>query len=351
MPHFNPTEFQKRLAAWFRKNQREMPWRKAENEQRDPYAVVVSEVMLQQTQVTTVIPYFQRWMTLFPTFQALADAPQDKVLKAWEGLGYYSRARNLHKLAQIVVTQLGGQLPSNVDALLTLPGIGPYSARSIASLAFGTAAACVDGNVVRVLSRLQNIDTPYKSAAAAQLSFQKIADGVLNHAHPGLHNEAMMEFGATVCTKMNPRCTQCPMSDLCQAYAAGRQEELPRFEAKKIESKLVKRVWVSHEGRLLLHRGKAATGVLEGLYELPTPEHLRLKRLPAKELLRRVRNITKYKITEVIYKVSKIDNLLPLVEKDPTLRWATPTEIKELPLSGPHAQWIEELLGRKTNRP
>lgn len=347
MTEFNTGEFQKRLLAWFHANKRDLPWRKAPGEARDPYSVVVSEVMLQQTQVVTVLRFYNAWMEKFPNFEALANAPEQKVLKAWEGLGYYTRARNLHKLAQILMSKHGGRLPSSVDELQKLPGVGPYSARSIASLAFGTPGACVDGNVVRVLSRLMNIDKIYKSASAASADFQKIADSVLNERKPGEHNEAMMEFGATICTKAKPQCWNCPVRPLCRAYTAGTQETLPKLESKKTESKLVKRVWVWHKNKLLLHQGKAATGNLHGLWELPTPEILGIKRLPKKEALRRVRNITKYKITEVIYKITKIEDLIAKIEKDATLRWASRGEMESLPMSGPHAQWIEELLGRK----
>ena len=338
---------------------RDLPWR--HGEPRDPYSVVVSEVMLQQTQVTTVLRYYDKWMALFPTFEALAKAPIEKVLKAWEGMGYYTRARNLKKLAEAIVMTHKGQLPREVEALLQLPGIGPYSARSIASLAWGTPAACVDGNVVRVIARLRNIDRAYNSGSAAQKDFQPIANEMAqissegnfhNRFHPGEYNEAMMEFGATICTKANPLCQQCPLRSMCGAYAAGTQESLPRFASRQTESRLVKRVWLRHQGQLLLHQShrthsRAAHGHLDGLWELPTADSLGIKRLPQKEILRRVRNITKYKITEVIYKITKVDNLLPKIERLAHFRWVTPAQLAQLPLSGPHALWIQELLGRK----
>lgn len=353
-----PQEFRTRLLRWFAVNKRDLPWRV--KEPRDPYSVVVSEVMLQQTQVTTVLRYYDRWMTAFPTFAALAEAPVEKVLKCWEGLGYYTRARNLKKLAEAVVANYGGILPQNVTELEKLPGIGPYSARSIASLAFNTPAACVDGNVVRVYSRLKAVDKIYKSGSAAQADFQKLADRVAgadisekyevaSKFHYGEFNEALMEFGATVCTKANPACAVCPMQDLCRGFALGIAADLPRLERTKTEAKFVKRVWIMHEGHLLLAQDAAATGHLHGLYELPTPDSLGIRRLPKKELLRRVRNITKYKITEVIYKITRVDEMLPRLAKLPNLCWASPSDLKTLPLSGPHAQWIEEVRGRKNN--
>ena len=349
MTEFNTGEFQKRLLTWFAANKRSLPWRT--EGQRDPYSVVVSEVMLQQTQVTTVLRYYERWMGLFPNFEALAKAPIEQVLKAWEGMGYYSRARNLKKLAETVMGSHGGRLPDSVAKLENLPGIGRYSSRSIASVAFGKPAACVDGNIVRVLARLMGIDKIYKSNSAAQFDFQGIADRVLNQESPGEHNEAMMEFGATVCTRANPLCLDCPLRTMCRGRALGIAGELPRLERTKSESKLVKRVWIMNEGRLLLRQSGpqniAATGTLDGLWELPTPESLQIKRLPQKELLRRARSITKYKITEVIYKITRINGMLPRLAKNPSLRWASNEELKTLPLSGPHAQWIEGLLARK----
>ena len=347
MADINSIAARQSLLDWFLANARQMPWRTPAP--RDPYAVAVSEVMLQQTQVTTVISYFQRWMTTFPTWAALAEAPVDKVLKAWEGLGYYTRARNLHKLAQAVMAT-GGTLPHTVDALLDLPGIGPYSARSISSIAYGTPAACVDGNIVRVLSRLHNIDKTYKSGSAAVHDFQPLADEFLNERHPGDHNEAMMELGATICIKGEPRCDLCPLRQFCAAYAAGTAATLPRLDKVKIIPKAVRRLWVVREGRILLQRDSAAHGTLAGLYELPTPEALGVKRLPKKEILKRIRAITKYKITEAIYAITETDAIAAKAATSPAFVWASPNEIEKLPLSGPHAQWIKELVSRKTGK-
>jgi len=229
---------------------RDLPWRTPSP--RDPYSVVVSEIMLQQTQVATVLRYWDRWMSKFPNFKALAKAPVEKVLKAWEGMGYYNRARNLQKLAQAVVNDYAGTLPREVEQLLKLPGVGRYSARSIASLAFEKPAACVDGNIVRVLSRLKGIDKQHKNAAAAQQDFQAIADEFLNRKHPGEHNEAMMELGATICTKANPQCIRCPLRDGCWAYASGNPEALPRFEKVQTIAKAVDRIWACDGQRILL---------------------------------------------------------------------------------------------------
>jgi A/G-specific adenine glycosylase len=310
---------------------------------RDPYSVVVSEVMLQQTQVNTVLKYYDNWMRLFPTFDALAKAPLEKVLKAWQGMGYYTRARNLKKLAQAVMKERHGELPRDVEDLDALPGIGKYSARSIASLAFDVPVACVDGNIVRVISRLLGIDKPFKSSSAAMPEFQENADQLLNQKHPALHNEAMMEFGALVCTKANPSCASCPMKGLCRGHALRIAEKLPRFEPRKTEEKIVRRAWIYDGDKILLqqsHPGRsAATGNLYGLWELPTLEALGVRR-PGKELLRKHRGITKYKITEIIHRVGTGQ----AASGGKRLRWIGKRKLAQIPLSGPHGKWIRELL-------
>jgi len=189
------------VIRWYRDNRRELPWRRT----RDPYAVWVSEIMLQQTRVETVVPYWERWMGRFPTVQALAAAPLDDVLAAWAGLGYYSRARNLHAGAREVVTDWGGSVPGRVDALLEIPGIGRYTAGAIASIAFGQPAPLVDGNVARVLARLFAIDEDVKSAAGSARLWALAADLVPAGA-AGDFNQGLMELGATVCTPARPRC-------------------------------------------------------------------------------------------------------------------------------------------------
>jgi A/G-specific adenine glycosylase len=380
---FDSGNFRKKLLEWFRINRRDLPWRCADTHEtntqsarlfggknyietsikkyRDPYSVVVSEVMLQQTQVKTVLRYYENWMKLFPTFEALAKAPIEKVLKAWEGLGYYTRARNLKRIAELVVENYSGELPASIDELQKLPGVGPYSARSIASLAYNTPAACVDGNVVRVLARLNNIDKTYKSGSLAQKDFQPFADSVAGvdiqkksnsktrrEFDFGEWNEAMMEFGATVCTKGNPQCLLCPVRELCEAYKKGTQNEIPHFEAKKMEAKRVNRAWIYNKNKFLICNGKAATGKLHGLWELPLMETLELKKETQKEIFRRTRNITKYKIIEVIYGIPLSKNLLKIISKNKSLRWTEREELETLPFSGPHAQWIKELLEKKT---
>jgi A/G-specific adenine glycosylase len=242
-----------------------MPWR----ESRDPYAVWVSEIMLQQTRVTTVVPYFERWMARFPTIEALADAPEVDVLGAWQGLGYYSRARNLQRAARAVVALHGGRLPASVDALRALPGVGPYTAGAIASIAFGIRAALVDGNVIRVLSRLARIDGDPKRGPT-QRAVWALADALVPEDAPGDFNQALMELGATVCTPTSPACTRCPLADVCQARHAN---DVDRYPAKSPRSAPIPSAWwgvvLSNKAGAVLLAQRPPTGLLASLWEPP----------------------------------------------------------------------------------
>ncbi|HWA77782.1 MAG TPA: A/G-specific adenine glycosylase [Polyangiaceae bacterium] len=212
------------LLAWYDQVRRDLPFRRT----RDPYAIWVSEVMLQQTQVSTVLPYFERWMQRFPNVTALARASEDEVLHAFQGLGYYSRARALRRAAQAVVERFAGELPKSVAELLSLPGVGPYSAGAIASIAFEARVPVVDGNVIRVLCRLFGLDGDPARAPLKQ-ELWRIADELVPESRPGDYNQALMELGALLCTPKKPDCSACPLSRTCAANAAGNQESLPRL--------------------------------------------------------------------------------------------------------------------------
>src|SRR6185503_9991928 len=216
------------LVGWYRGARRDLPWRRT----RDPYAIWVSEVMLQQTRVTVVVPYWQRWMARFPSPAALAGAPLDDVLAAWSGLGYYGRARNLHRGAREVVARYGGRLPDSAGELRTLPGIGRYTAGAIASMAFDRQEPLVDGNVARVLARVFAVEEDVKSAAGQNRLWQLAADLVPSEA-PGDFNQALMELGATLCAPAAPRCAGCPLAADCRAHREGRTDELPRLPARR----------------------------------------------------------------------------------------------------------------------
>ena len=253
-----------KLLGWYAEHQRELPWRG----HPDPYAVWVSEIMLQQTRVEAVIPYFHRWMDRFPDIEALAGAPQQEVLTAWEGLGYYSRARNLHKAAQQVVRQFKGIIPADVDSLLALPGIGRYTAGAIASMAFGQDAPALDGNIRRVFARLFNIADPIGEPGTERRMWA-LAEELLPAGQAGEFNQALMDLGAMICLPMNPRCSVCPLKEACLARQAGVQEARPvRKKKQPIPHHLVAAAVIRRSGEVLIAQ-RPSEGLLGGLWEFP----------------------------------------------------------------------------------
>ncbi len=256
------------LLMWFEGSARDLPWRKV----RTPYRVWLSEVMLQQTRVATVIPYFERFVARFPDVQALAAADEDDVLSLWSGLGYYSRGRNLHRAARVVSDEHGGVFPDTAEALIALPGIGDYTAAAIASLAFGQAAAVVDGNVMRVLSRLCDDDAPVdqpEGKARARSRAQALVD---ESGAPGKLNEALMELGALVCTPRSPSCEPCPWASACLARAHGTVELRPVKSPKRPRKSLHIAVALVHDGDWVWLEKRASKGLFGGLYEPPGAE-------------------------------------------------------------------------------
>ena len=255
-------DLRRRLLAFFDDRARDLPWRRTD----DPYAIWVSEIMLQQTRVETVIPYFERWLERFPDVDALAAAPEAAVLKAWEGLGYYSRARNLHRGAVVVRERFGGRLPDTAEALREVPGVGPYTSGAIASIAFGEPVPAVDGNVRRVFARL--FDDPEPPPRRLEAWGRDLVDP----DRPGDFNQALMELGATVCTPTSPACERCPVSSRCSAYAAGTVAErpAPKKRTKARDAAFVVRVDVDAEGRVrVVRRGP---GLLQGMWSFPEME-------------------------------------------------------------------------------
>jgi A/G-specific adenine glycosylase len=262
--HCQINNIRRRLLAWFGANARDLPWRRT----KDPYAIWVSEIMLQQTQVAAVVGYYNRFMRRFPTVQSLAKAREDTVLKLWEGLGYYSRGRNLHKAAKLIAGDYGGRLPDTVDELQKIPGIGRYTAGAIASIAFDRPAPILDGNVIRVLCRVYCIDADPKSPPA-QKQLWDLAQQLVCTSHPGAFNEAMMELGAMVCTPRSPKCDACPLSKLCLANQAGRQNELPVKTAKApLPHYTIVAGLVFKADKVLIDKRKSE-GLLGGLWEFP----------------------------------------------------------------------------------
>ncbi|MGH0035984.1 MAG: A/G-specific adenine glycosylase [Myxococcota bacterium] len=252
------------LLRWYDANRRDLPWRRTD----DPYAIWISETMLQQTRVETVIPYYERFLERFPDVASLASADRDDVYGHWAGLGYYSRARNLKAAAVKIVEEYGGQLPDDVEELRTLPGVGRYTAGAVASIAFDRRAPIVDGNVVRVLARLRGIREDVRSRNVVDALWEeaaRLADG----PRPGDLNQALMELGATVCTPRSPDCPACPLARHCDARAAGDAEALPvkprKPKARRFEAVAA---WIERRGRVLAVR-RPQEGLLGGLWELP----------------------------------------------------------------------------------
>ena len=301
--------------------------------------------MLQQTQVKTVLPYFARWLVAFPDFAVLASAPEDRVLKLWEGLGYYSRARNLHRLARAVAAMPAP--PSTPSEWRELPGVGPYTAAAITSISFQAPVACVDGNVVRILARLTANPTEFADSATAAKTFAPLADALLTAATPGDHNQAMMELGATVCLRQKPLCLTCPVQRWCAAAKTGAAENYPRLTPKKIEQRAVTRVWCVHDDAVLLHRAVRGAKRLADLHELPTPESLGSVGhglSPGELLVTRKRSITRFQITESIHRMKFSAAERRQLSQQPTLHWIPLAELETVALSGPHRRWITELL-------
>jgi A/G-specific adenine glycosylase len=253
------------LLAWFALSARDLPWRR----ERTPYRVWVAEVMLQQTRVETAVPYYGRFLARFPTVQALAQSPLEEVLKIWEGLGYYARARNLHAAARQVADQYNGRLPDTFEELLALPGVGRYIAGAVASIAFGRDVAAVDGNVRRALSRVFGIREDV-TRVAVQRELEALATDLLPQGQAGAFNEALMELGATVCLPRAPHCDGCPLCDLCRAYAQGQPEALPvRRPRKRVPHHDVAAAVIIRADDRVLVAQRRADDMLGGLWEFP----------------------------------------------------------------------------------
>lgn len=268
----------KALNKWFLESQRDLPWR----ENPTPYAVWVSEVMLQQTQVSVVIPYFQRWMDRFPTIEALAKAPLDKVIKEWEGLGYYSRARNLHAGAKMVMSEFNGSIPEEAEQLNQIKGLGPYTIGAIQSFAFHKKTAAVDGNVLRVIARYIQLEEDISKSKTVKYVRQWV-ESILPNKNSWVTNEALIELGATLCTK-KPQCSLCPLNKKCQSFAKGCTDRFP-IKKNQVTAIPVYRTLtvIRHNNQLLIKRGERGK-VMHDLHEFPFFETTPIGWTPAEAL-------------------------------------------------------------------
>ncbi len=337
------TEFARRILAWYTRNARRLPWRDIS----DPYRTWVSEIMLQQTRVEAVIPYFERWMARFPTLTDLASASEQDVLRAWEGLGYYSRARNLHRAARLVVERFGGQLPSDRDALQSLPGIGRYTAGAIASIAFAQDEPALDGNIRRVLARVFDVRVPARSPEGERILWALAAEN-LPEGRASAYNQALMDLGSAVCTPRAPACPVCPLNQLCQAYALGVQEQRPvKLPKPPTPHYLVSAAVIRRDGRVLLAQ-RPANGLLGGMWEFPggkvepgetLPETLRreiMEELGVEIEVAEPFGVYQHAYTHFSVTLHAFCCRLTAGEPRPIqpsdLRWVTPDELKDYPM-------------------
>ncbi len=257
------SEIQNKLVEWFEANKRDLPWRKAYS----PYEIWISEIMLQQTQIKTVLPYFERWMAKFPDIASVA-ASEEEVLKSWEGLGYYSRAKNMHKTAQILVQAHGGEIPRDFSSVLSLPGIGRYTAGAIMSFAFNEAHPIVEANIERVIARVFNLAAPVKTREAQDFIWKK-AEELLPRDDARRFNQALMELGAIVCMPKNPLCPQCPINSCCKSFELGLVDQRPVLLKRKSTTPIEVAIGVLvRKGKIFIQK-RPASGLMPNLWEFP----------------------------------------------------------------------------------
>ena len=350
-----PMTISKRILGWYARHQRDLPWRRT----RDPYAIWVSEIMLQQTRVDTVIPYYVLFMERFPVVQTLAEASLEEVLKAWENLGYYSRARHLHRASKKVVEVFSEKIPETRSELLSLPGIGPYTAAAILSFAFEKNVAAMDANVVRILCRIIAVlEPPQQAHTRKQLSH--MAGNLVPEGDSSSYNQGLMDLGATICTPRRPSCKTCPLNDLCEAYGRGLQEQLPvTVKGPPIPHReMTAGILTDNVGRVLVVR-RPEEGFLGGLWKFPGGEKGRNETL-TKALVNRILEETglevevKKKVTSVrhaythfritlhafrcsldVSQIQEFDN--------PSIQWAPFSRLKDYPISKADRMIIEAL--------
>ena len=336
--------FSARLLDWYARHARTLPWRS----HADPYAIWVSEIMLQQTRVETVIPYFDRWMTRFPSVLEVAAAPQQEVLRLWEGLGYYARARNLHRAAQTLAREHSGELPRTAAELTKLPGIGRYTAAAIASIAFGENTAALDGNIRRVLARVFNVDEPARSPAGERRLWA-LAQEHLPPGRAGDYNQALMDLGTGICTPKSPACAKCPLAALCEANRLGNQAQRPvKMSKKALPHHTVAAAVIRRDGQIFIAQ-RPPDGLLGGLWEFPggktepgetLPETLQRELCEELAIEVRVGNpfgvyrhtFTHFKVTLHAFECRLINGSAPIPREHSDIRWVSPDQLADFPM-------------------
>jgi A/G-specific adenine glycosylase len=355
--------FLKALRDWYSFHHRKLPWRNT----KDPYKILVSEIMLQQTTVKTVIPYYQRWMDLFPNMKALSLASLQSVLRAWQGLGYYQRAKNLHKTAKIIQAKYRGEVPDDYEMLSSLPGIGPYTTAAVLSLAYGKAHQVIDANVRRILMRLKRYK--YKSDSKHDKTLLSFIQPFLPEEGMGEFNQAMMELGAVVCTPKNPACLLCPITDFCSAYQYGEQEIIP-LPKKKFSHKIEAVVGIIRKDDKFLIQKRPASGLLADLWEFPGGKR-RPEETQVEALVREIKEeigmdviaanfltMVEHAYTDFRVKLQAFECTLsenPDAKNNTNLKWVTLKEMEEYPFPSGSVKIIKYLAdihsGRSGNIP
>lgn len=336
------SKFTSKLLRWYGSRRRSLPWR----EKPRPYAVWVAEIMAQQTRIESMLPYYKKWMKRFPSVKKLAQANEQDVLAVWEGLGYYTRARNLRKGAQVVMSEHGGRVPADWDALRNLPGIGPYTAGAIGSLAFGLDKPAVDGNAIRVLSRVFNVSKPVDSASGKQ-QIWVLAAQYLPSGRAAEYNQALMDLGARVCSPRSPKCLVCPVASECVSRRIGIQEQRPvQSEAKQIPMRQFAAAVIWQAGKVLVVQ-RPASGLLAGMWEFP---NLQLRQSGAKAQLAREmkkrfdvniqlqgrtgvyeRTYSHFHARLQVYE-SKLNGVRPMLRGEQQAAWVKPKKLAALPM-------------------
>lgn len=350
-------EFQRKLFRWYERHQRKLPWREC----RDPYKIWVSEVMLQQTTVQTVLPYFTKWIKIFPTLKDLSQAPLQKILKSWEGLGYYQRAKNLHAASRIIMEKFKGRIPQDYKALKELPGFGPYITAAVLSLAYDKPFPVVDANVRRVLMRLKG--TQGETDPKNDKALLDFLSGYFPEKKPGIFNQAMMELGALVCRPKNPSCLLCPLNDYCQAFKNGEQEVIPlpkKMNYRRIEAVVA---IIRKNGKFLIQK-RPSKGLLADLWEFPggkkksgetleealhreIKEELRTDLQSEKFLIRVNHAYTQFQVTLYAYECRLKDR--PRLNKNHH-RWVTLRAMRHYPFPSGSAKIIKYMERKKILR-